>query len=372
MQALSDALTLEQAPARDRTAVVLQLGPALSVRGGVSTVEQLIVDHVGHAVQLRHIDTMVDGSFWRKLRVYLRAVFALRRALRSEQRVLVHIHFASRGSTLRKTLLAWMTVRARQPLILHAHGAAFDRFYAGLPRVLQRLVQRTFARADRFVVLSSQWREFYIREVGIPERRIVVLYNPTSLPRALPSRVGRQRVQFLFLGRIGERKGSMHLLQAFASLPASLRARARLVFAGDGEVDALKAAAREYGDAVEVHSWVNTEQRNALLAASDVFVLPSSQEGVPMAMLEAMACGLPVITTPVGGIPDIITNGEEGHLIAPGDVVALGQTMGALIEDEAQRLRLGARARQRAERFDVNLYAAELASMYRTLLMRNP
>src|SRR5262245_25228413 len=124
MQALSDALTLEQAPARDRTAVVLQLGPALSVRGGVSTVEQLIVDHLGEAVELRHIDTMVDGSLWQKLRVYSRAVFALRTALRSEQRVLVHIHFASRGSTLRKTLLAWMTVRARRPLILHAHGAA--------------------------------------------------------------------------------------------------------------------------------------------------------------------------------------------------------------------------------------------------------
>jgi glycosyltransferase involved in cell wall biosynthesis len=162
------------------------------------------------------------------------------------------------------------------------------------------------------------------------------------------------------------------LLQAFASLPAALRARARLVFAGDGDVDALKAAAREHGDAVEVHSWVSAEQRNALLAASDVFVLPSFQEGVPMAMLEAMACGLPVITTPVGGIPDVITDGEEGRLIAPGDVDALCRAMGALIEDEAQRLALGARARLRAERFDVNLFAAELASMYRTLLMRNP
>ncbi len=370
MQVLSDALPLEQAPARDRTAVVLQLGPALSVRGGVSTVEQLIVDHLGEAVQLRHIATMVDGSLWQKLRVYLRAVLALRSALRSDQRLLVHIHFASRGSTLRKTVLAWMTLRAGRPLILHAHGAAFDRFYAGLPRVLQRLVHGIFARADRFVVLSSQWREFYAREVGIPERRIVVLYNPTSLPGELPPRVGRQRVQFLFLGRIGERKGSMHLLQAFASLPAQVRSRARLVFAGDGETAALKAAARELGDAVEVHSWVNAEQRNALLAQSDVFVLPSFQEGVPMAMLEAMACGLPVITTPVGGIPDVVTDGQEGLLIAPGDVEGLCRSMSVLVEDEAQRRQLGAQARQRAERFDVKLFAAELASMYRTLLTR--
>lgn len=368
MQALSDALPLEQAPTRERTAVVLQLGPALSVRGGVATVEQLIVDHVGHAVELRHIATMVDGSPLQKLRVYLRAMFELRKAFRSEQRVLVHIHFASRGSTLRKVLLAWMTLRAGRPLILHAHGAAFDRFYVGLPSVLRAFVRKIFARADRFVVLSSQWREFYVREVGIPEQRVLVLYNPTALPRVLPQRAGRTQVQFLFLGRIGERKGAMQLLDAFVSLPAPLRARARLVFAGDGEVETLRAAAREHDAAIDVHSWVDAEQRNALLAASDVFVLPSFQEGVPMAMLEAMACGLPVITTPVGGIPDVVTDGEEGFLIAPGDVAALREAMRALIEDERQRLAFGARARLRAERFDVSHFAAELANMYRTVL----
>jgi glycosyltransferase involved in cell wall biosynthesis len=370
MQASSNALTLDRARSAERAAVVLQFGPALSVRGGVSTVEQLIVDHV-RGIELRHVATMVDNSRAEKLGMFLRALVTLRSELREPRRTLVHIHFASRGSTLRKMLLAKMVLRARQPLILHAHGAAFDRFFNGLPPFLRRIVRDTLSRADRVVVLSSQWRDFFVREVGVPERKVVILYNPTSLPRELPARTGRTRVQFLFLGRIGERKGAMHLLQAFGQLPVDLRARAHLIFAGDGEVDALRMAARELGEAVQVHSWVDTVQRDALLAESDVFVLPSFQEGVPMAMLEAMAYGLPVITTPVGGIPDVVTDGTEGYLIAPGDVGALTRAMAALIENESLRLTLGTNARTRAERFDVEHFAAELTGIYRTLLNRS-
>jgi glycosyltransferase involved in cell wall biosynthesis len=366
MRALSDALPFEVAV--ERAAVVLQLGPALSVRGGISSVEKLIVAQLGRTIDIRHIATTEDGSGWRKLRVFFRSWRTLRVALREHEHVVVHIHFASRGSTLRKLVLAWLALDADAPLILHAHGGYFHEFFARLPRVAQRIVERTFRRADCFVVLSSQWRHFYTRELRIPPERVRVLPNPTSLPPVVPNRAGRAQVQFVFLGRIGENKGAFVLLKAFAALPAELRQRTRLVFAGDGEVDKLRSLAAEFGDAVEVHTWVSSQQRDALLAASDVFILPSYLEGVPMSLLEAMAAGLPVITTPVGGIPDVVTHEVEGLLVPPRDLHALTVAMRSLIEDESQRLRCGERARERAKAFDVSHYAAELTDIYRSVM----
>src|SRR5690554_3828089 len=95
---------------------VLQLGPALSVRGGVSSVERLIVEHVGAVLPMKHIATMEDGSLWRKLVVYVRALKELIKILRSGEPFVAHIHFASRGSTLRKSILAWIVTRASRPL----------------------------------------------------------------------------------------------------------------------------------------------------------------------------------------------------------------------------------------------------------------
>jgi glycosyltransferase involved in cell wall biosynthesis len=368
MQALSDALPFEDAPTLDRAAVVLQLGPALSVRGGISAVEKIIVAQMGSSVAIRHIATTEEGSPLHKLRVFLRAIRTLRVALREHDRVVAHIHFASRGSALRKAILAWITLRSGKPLILHAHGGYFNEFFARLPGLLQRSLRRIFERADCFLVLSTQWQDFYTRQLGVPARRVRILRNPTSLPKTIPSRAGRDRVQFLFLGRIGENKGALLILKAFGALPAELRARSRLVFAGDGEVARLRALANDYPGAVDVYSWVDSEQRDALLSASDVFVLPSYQEGLPMALLEAMAAGLPVITTPVGGIPDVVTDGIEGLLIKPGDVAALCGAMSAMIEQESLRLQLGKRGRLRAEDFDVNHFAAELREIYRGLL----
>jgi glycosyltransferase involved in cell wall biosynthesis len=347
---------------------VLHLGPALSVRGGVSAVERLIVEHVGAVTPIEHIATMEDGSLWRKLVVYARALVELVKVLRSGVPVVVHIHFASRGSTLRKAILAWIVARARRPLVLHAHGASFDQFFTRLPRFLQRRLKRLFARADCFIVLSTQWRDFYVRHCGVPGHRVRVLHNPTALPHSVPDRAGRKRVQFLFLGRIGSRKGAFDLLRAFAALPPELRARARLVYAGDGDVERLRREASGLADSVEVRAWIGAAERDSLLDESDVFVLPSYSEGVPMALLEALAHGLPVITTQVGGIADIVADRCEGLIVTPGNVEQLEAALRLMIEDEARRLELGRHARLRAESFDVSRYRVELLRLYEGLL----
>jgi glycosyltransferase involved in cell wall biosynthesis len=367
MQISSSSWANVDRPNCDRIVEVLQLGPALNVRGGISSVEKLIARHPAANVRVTHVATMDDGSLWRKLKVFVDAVVQLRRALRRTHDFVVHIHFSSRGSTLRKLILTWMTLGARRPLVLHAHGSVFDSFFDGLPSWGKAIVRRTFARADCFIVLSTQWKRFYIDRFALREAQVVVLCNPAVLPPSLPDRSQRARVQFLFLGRIGERKGAFDLLQAFARLPERIRSCARLVFAGDGEVEALRAEAAALGDAVQVHSWIDARRRDELLFQSDVFVLPSYNEGVPMAMLEAMAHGLPVIATPVGGIPDAVSHEVEALLIEPGAIDALAAALQRLIDDASLRAALGRNARARAERCDIRQYSVALARIYRRL-----
>jgi glycosyltransferase involved in cell wall biosynthesis len=346
---------------------VLQFGPSLSVRGGISSVEQLICDYLPPYVSMRHIPTMEEGSAITKASVFARAVQVLRRSLESLDPTIVHIHVASRGSTLRKVILAEMVARAGRPLVMHAHGSEFDLFHRKLPAAVRRNVNRTLQRANVFITLSTQWRDFYVEECEISPSQIVVLPNPVRVPAEIPDRSGRETVQFLHLGRLGERKGAYDLVNAFAGLPEGLRNRARLVMAGDGDVDGVRKMAEPFGNRVEVLSWINSHERDLLLERSDVFALPSRAEGVPMALLEAMAHGLPAITSPVGGIPDVFRNGVDGALVTPGDVEQIRAAMVNYITDDAARLAAGRAARDRARAFDVHVYARRLADIYQRI-----
>jgi glycosyltransferase involved in cell wall biosynthesis len=346
---------------------VLQFGPALSVRGGITSVEQLICDYLPPYVSMRHVPTMEDGSALTKVSVFARSIQILRRALESPDPAIVHIHFASRGSTLRKLILAEMVVRAGRPLVLHAHGSEFDDFHRRLPAAVRRNINSTLQRANVFITLSSQWRNFYVEECEISPSQIVVLPNPVRVPSELPARERRSHVQFLHLGRLGGRKGSYDVVQAFGSLPGALRDRARLVLAGDGDVEGVRKLAESIGPNVTVHSWIDARERDRLLGQSDVFLLPSRAEGVPMALLEAMAYGLPSITSCVGGIPDVFRGGEDGVYVTPGNVDEIRTQMGRLISDESARLAAGRAAYEHARDFDVHVYARRLAGIYQRI-----
>jgi glycosyltransferase involved in cell wall biosynthesis len=346
---------------------VLQLGPSLEVKGGVSSVEQLIVDYMAPFASIRHVPTMEDGSLIAKSRVFAQAITTIRKTLATLEPTVFHIHFASRGSTLRKLILAEMVLRASRPLVMHAHGAKFDSFHRGLPPPLRRAVNRTLQRANVFIALSSQWRDFFIEECELSPAQVVVLPNPVRVPPETVDRVGRKQVQFLFLGRLAQRKGAYDLLNAFLALPESLRARARLVMAGDGDVEGMRSLAAAANDRIEVKSWINPRERDRLVAESDVFALPSYAEGMPMALLEAMAAGLPAITTPVGGIPDVLKHGQEGLMVTPGRVGELTAAMAKLIQDDVGRLDAGRRARERARTYDVSNYARRLAEIYQRI-----
>ena len=346
---------------------IVHVGPGLAVRGGVSAVERLIIDSISRHVQVEHVATMEDGGILRRIRVFGAALWRIHSILRGKSPCIFHVHFSSRGSTLRKCIVSLMVLRASGRLVLHAHGGGFDGFFSNLPKPLQDRVAGTFRRAHGFVVLSSQWQEFYATQLAVRRDRIQIMINPTNPPSQVPDRSGRDSVQFLFLGRINDTKGAFRLLDAYQALPTTSRAAARIVFAGDGQVAELRRRAAAIGSDVVVHTWLNDEERDHLLAVSDVLVLPSEHEGVPMAILEAIAYGLPVIATPVGGIPDVIRHGREGLLVEVGNQGALTAALARMVTEPALRASLGQEARATAESLNVTNYGQRLLEFYQTI-----
>jgi glycosyltransferase involved in cell wall biosynthesis len=178
----------------------------------------------------------------------------------------------------------------------------------------------------------------------------------------------RRTDALLFLGRLGHRKGIFVLLEALAAVRSRFR-HVVLLCGGDGELDRVRAEVvrLDLSDNVTLLGWVKGAAKDELLESSTVFVLPSFDEGVPMSILEAMAWGLPVIATPVGGIPEVVTDGREGLLVAPGDADALGEAICRLLVDADLRAQMGRNGRLRFQTdFSIQSVLEKLESIYRS------
>jgi glycosyltransferase involved in cell wall biosynthesis len=351
------------------TIKVVMLGPSLTQQGGMATVENLILAGSSSSTEIQHISTHDEGSIFHRLLIFIKAVATFLRQLILGRVDLVHIHLAEKGSALRKAVLVLIAVLFRKPIVMHTHGCEFHIFHQQLPQPIKQVLNKILQRCDRFVVLSESWRDFYVSHCELSPTRVIVLPNPVELPPVVPTRATSEpddKINFVFLGRIGQRKGAFDLLQAFAQLHPQQKAKATLTLAGDGEVAAaLNLIQRlELESYVTLPGWLNTAQRNQLLAQAHVYVLPSYNEGLPMALLEAMSWGLPVITTPVGGIPEVVAQGISGLLVTPGDIEQLTQAMQTLIEHEPLRLSMGSAARQQVAPLDINHYYSSLFSIY--------
>ena len=171
----------------------------------------------------------------------------------------------------------------------------------------------------------------------------------------------------MFLGQVGERKGTFTLLDAWAKMLANGETPALLTVAGDGEVERAHARVAELGlsESVQVLGWVAPAETGRLLNQSQVLVLPSLNEGQPMAILEAMARGLCVVATDTGDIPDLIGD-DCGVLVPIGDVATLAQSLTDVVRDSHTRIRLGTNAMQRIrDQFDADVIWKRFDAIYR-------
>ncbi len=297
------------------------------------------------------ISTHERGSNGRRLRVFITGLLRYLALLTSFQISVVHAHVAMRGSFWRKSIFLWLARLFRIPILVHLHGSQFEEFYEKECGSIRRaLVRALFRQAFTVIVLSQKWRD-YIGRIE-PHARLTIIYNfvarndePHGFRDKLPAQSSNV---ILFLGELGQRKGIYDLVRAMPSVVADFP-HAKLVAGGSGETDKVADLARECGveKAVELPGWVSGNLKACLLAEAAIYTLPSHNENFPVSILEAMTVGLPIVSTPVGGIPDMIRNGIDGYLVEPGSVEQLAQRIKELLGSAELRKYMGANARQR-------------------------
>jgi glycosyltransferase involved in cell wall biosynthesis len=280
----------------------------------------------------------------------------------------LHVHASSRASFWRKCFFIVPARWLRKSVIFHLHGSEFMQFYRQECGSLKKtLVRRVLDSCTKILVLSESWRRDLSGITRNPD--IDVLFNSVVRNEKRHSSQTKQQCTLLFLGRLGRRKGIYVLLTALAAAKKQYP-EVMLLCGGDGELDEVRAAANrlDIRDNVQILGWVQGPEKDSLLESASIFVLPSFAEGLPMSVLEAMATGLPVISTPVGGIPEVITHGTEGLLIPPGDAVALGEAICLLLGDADLRAQMGRNGYARFEQdFSIESVLAKLTGIYRSL-----
>ena len=280
------------------------------------------------------------GKWWSPLLV-IRACAIILRAQLNGSLALVHVNFGDRGSAVRKAILVLWCKLCFAPVFIHFHAVTYESDLARLPRFLRGLPVLPFRIATCNIVLGERWRRWLIDDAGVRKTPIEVLINgvpieaPAARRHAEPD--GRP-FNILFLGNLIERKGVTDLITALARLPQSGPGW-QAKFAGYGDVAHYTGVADRAGltGTVGFTGWINQSTARVLVSAADLLVLPSYAEGLPLVVLEALGLGTPVITTPVGAIPEVLTDGKDVIFCPPGDPPALTAAMARLIGDLALR-----------------------------------
>ena len=258
----------------------------------------------------------------------------------------IHVHWP-----LPLAALGWAAARAAgAPTVTLFYGVEL-RWVAGGLRALRWFLRWAIRRSTEVVAISSYTANEVMKLVDCPVEVIPYTFELTHAPAAA-ERAPRQGFEILTVGRLVERKGVVHLVEALALLPAELSAR--LVVIGEGpELPRIRARAEALGvaDRVDLRGRQPDDALKAAYASADVFVLPAivdargDTEGLGVVLLEAMNFGVPVIASASGGIVDIVIDGETGLLVPPANDTALTAALGRIAADPALARRLGSEGR---------------------------
>jgi glycosyltransferase involved in cell wall biosynthesis len=352
-----------------RRPAVLLLGPSRDALSGVTThVNSLLDSRLAGEFALEHFQVGSEGRAESAAARWLRLAaspFALAAAVLRRGAAVVHLNTSLNAKAWWRDLVYLLVAKAcGARVVLQVHGGALDRFVFVLRAALRW--------PDAVVVLSRREHDAWRRLV--PRQNVIVLPNgidcaPYLKYKRTPSASG-EPLRLVYIGRLALAKGLAETIEALA-LARSNGVAARLVIAGSGPEEAgLRAMVRDLSLESEVRFSGPSvgEEKARLLSQADVLCLASYSEGMPYALLEAMAAGVVPIVTPVGGIPDVAQDGVHGAFVPVQDCDALAQAIAALARDRAALARMSAACRKQiAGAYSIERVTADFSSLYSSL-----
>ncbi len=345
---------------------VLMVGMHLTkTRGGISTLTAGILDSsFKDAFEVKYIASQAEDLG--KVGKLLLAAAAILRFIWSglvRTPDLAYVHLGSNASLYREAVFILLGKLMSRRVAAHFHAGDIDEYYPKQTRIGRSFIRFALQACDSLIAVSNE----SARQLRDLTGRTEIFVIPNAIDTSVFGDVDRTRtgpVKLLFVGAMGKLKGERDLVDAMATLKKR-GVDIRATFLGYGG-EGLKGYCRERAvdGLVEHIGPVSLTERIDFFRSSDIFVLPTYAEAMPMSVIEAMAAGLPVISTMVGGIPELIDDGVDGLLYKAGDVRALAGHIEALAADSKQRAAYGKTARNKARgQMDMAEYAARLSEL---------
>jgi glycosyltransferase involved in cell wall biosynthesis len=293
----------------------------------------------------------------------LRTIRSIARGVAAFKPDLVTLHSSSAG------FLSRMAIRNKIPTVFTAHSWAFTDGSPRFRRIVAIITEKLAAPfASKIICVSKYDVELARRYHIVPARKLIAIYNGTEI-EPLPVKQASEMVKLLFVGRLAYPKRTDLLIDSFAALPDTVRAKTTLTIVGDGpQKESLiqRVKSKKLTDHILFRSIAPSEV-SAYFRDADIFVLLSKHEGFPMTILEAMAAGVPVIASKVGGIPEEIDS--TCGVLVPNNVAAVSAAFTTLITDPSKRLSMGTAAYERAATlFSVERFISETEKVYDSVI----
>jgi glycosyltransferase involved in cell wall biosynthesis len=351
---------------------VLLCGQDPSLPGGMAKYIGSLQDYLcgNDEVQLRFLNEtkakgrsgMTSKSTLASLREGVRLLREFDRLLVIEKPDVVHLHMAYGRSILEKSLLANRARKRKIPVLLHLHGSRADAEIAGWSAARSNLLDQRFNKPHKLIVLSSHMKA--ISQRAMPNVNAVVLPNAVDLQDPRPD-INLDEPCIGFIGFLDGRKGELDLIRA---LDAIRDQRWTACVAGDGPTGGEArelTASLGLQDRIEFLGFVDGEAKRAFFHRITMLCLPSYAENFPISLLEAMGYGRPVVSTPVGGIPELV-GADCGYLVPPGRHDLLGGRISQLLSHPDEALEMGLRCWNKVrDQFTWDVVGPRLLQLYR-------
>lgn len=335
---------------------VLMVGPARTVKGGMSSViNSFYTAGISKNVEIKYLGTTIDKNKLLKICYMFKNFLAFLFIVHKYD--IIHIHTASGNSFKRKSWYARISKIAKKKVILHIHGGAFKDFYKNSSIRGKKSIIATLNRADKIIVLSDTWKDF-LTKLKIPDSKIEILPNGVLIPPHT-TKHSTNSLNIVFLGRLVKEKGIYELIEAMKMLEDY--SDIKLYICGDDDKKTTKN--------IEFLGWINDDEKAKIFQKSDIIILPSYIEAMPLSIIEGMSYGLVPIATNVGSIPEIIDNNKNGILLETPEPKNICSAILDIKADKEKRIRMSALARKTIESsYNLEKNLERLIDMYKKLI----
>lgn len=287
--------------------------------------------------------------------------------LTNKQIKIIHVQGSHGASFHRKSIFVKIARRFGKKVVWHMHASQFVPFYENQSD--KKEIVKTLNLADKLIVLSRYYYDFY-KSIGVDENKIVILNN--IVPKAEQKKVKHndRKVHFLFLGEISHRKGAFDMIQAICNDYKEFDGKVEVRIGGNGETERIMSAIKDNGleGTVKFEGWVNGQKKTDLLNWADVYILPSYNEGLPISILEALSYGCPIISTPVGGIEEVVKHRKNGLIVEPGNLLQIADAMKSYINSANRIQKEGAYSQEIVKPFLPEPVFLKLKEIYLSLI----